>query len=86
MNQWRLRGAASADDAQSFLSANYLDQECSRIAERLVCSVRKRSITICTECEQNLQDDRTVAAPGECVAFVRLCGGPCVHMSLHAGP
>ena len=70
VNQWRLRGAASADDAQSFLSANYPDQECSRIAERLVCPVRKRSITICTECEQHVQDDRTVAAPG---SALRLC-------------
>ena len=70
VNQWRLRGAASAEDAQRFLSANYSDWECRCITERLVCPARKRSITICAECEQHVQEDFTMVGPG---SALRLC-------------
>ena len=70
VNQWRLRASAPADDAQSFLSAKYPDRVRSLIAERLVCPARKRSITICSECDQYVKEDRTVAAPG---IALRLC-------------
>ena len=50
--------------------ANYPDREVRRITESLVCPLRKRSITICAECKQHVQDDFTVAAPG---GHLRLC-------------
>ena len=70
VNQWRLRGAASAEDAQRFLVANYPDREVRRITESLVCPLRKRSITICEECEQHVQTDFILAAPD---SVLRLC-------------
>ena len=63
VNQWCLRGAASAQAALTFLSANYPDDECRRISEYLVCPARKRSVTICCACEQHVQEDSTLAAP-----------------------
>ena len=50
--------------------ANYPEREVERITESLVCPLRKRSITICAECEQHVQEDFTVAAPG---SALRLC-------------
>ena len=70
VNQWCLHGSASAEDAQKFLVANYRDRECRRIAESLVCPDRKRSITICMECEHHVQEDFTGAVPG---SALRLC-------------
>ena len=70
MNQWCLRGAASAQDALTFLSANYPVDECRCITEHLVCPARKRSVTICSACEQYVQEDSTLAAPE---GVMRLC-------------
>ena len=54
VNQWCLRGAGSAEDAQRFLVANYPDREVRLITDSLVCPLRKRSITICAECEEHV--------------------------------
>ena len=70
VNQWRLRGAASAEDATRFLSMNYPEDECRRITERRVCPERKRSATICHAWEEHVQDDKTLSPPG---GAMRLC-------------
>ena len=63
VNQWCLRGAASAQDALTFLAANYPEDECRRITEHLVCPARQRSVTICSACVQHVREDSTLAAP-----------------------
>ena len=85
VNQWCVRSDASAEDAQSFLVANYPEREVERITESLVCPQRMRSITFCAECKQHVQDDFTVAAPG---GVLRLCDHVVdpVFFCMHAGP
>ena len=56
--------------ALTFLSANYPDEECRCVTEHLVCPARKRSVTICSACEQYVQEDSTLAAPE---GVMRLC-------------
>ena len=63
VNQWCLRGAAPVEEAEKFLAVNYPEDACRRITEHLVCPARKRSITICFECEPHVGQDGTVAAP-----------------------
>ena len=43
-NQWRLGGAASAEEACRYVSANCPPAECKAITDRLVCTERKRTI------------------------------------------
>ena len=62
VNQWCLRGAASVEDALTFLARSYPDEECRRIREHLVCPARKRSVTICTEWAPHVGGDWTLAA------------------------
>ena len=63
-------GAASSDDACSYLSANYPEQEVNRIIERLVSESSKRSVTICGECGTYVGEDLLLAPPQD---EMRLC-------------
>ena len=69
-NQWRLGGAASPEDACSYLSANYPEQEVNRIIERLVSESSKRSVTICGECRVYVGEDLLLLPPQD---EMRLC-------------
>jgi len=70
VNQWRLQAAGSVEEARGYLAANYPPAECEAITNRLLCGDRKRSVTICTECQKHVGDDMVISAPqGE----MRLC-------------
>ena len=70
VNQWCLRGAASAQDALTFLFSNYPDDQCRRITEHLVCPAGRFN----SGCLRGWD------------ACMRLCGGSCIHMSENTGP
>ena len=53
-----------------FLSANYSPDECAAIVDRLVCPARRRSVTICHECQQYVGEDATLILSG---GDMRLC-------------
>ena len=55
-------GAASAEDAYSYLSAKYPEQEVDRIIERLGSASSKRSVTICGACETHAGEDLLLSA------------------------
>jgi len=58
------------EEARGYLAANNPPAECEAITNRLLCGDRKRSVTICTECQKHVGDDMVISAPqGE----MRLC-------------
>ena len=70
VNQWRLGGAASPEDACRYLYENYPEDEVKRILDRLVSKSSKRVITICGECGKYVGADLRLPAPED---EMRLC-------------
>ncbi len=63
VNQWRLKAAGSVEDARAYLEANYDPLECAAVMARLLCAERKRSVTICTECQKHVPENLVIPAP-----------------------
>ena len=63
-------GDVSVGDACRYLTANYPEDEVNRITQRLVCESRKRSVTICCDCEKYVSEDMRLPPPQ---GDMRLC-------------
>ena len=63
VNQWRLEAAASEEEAQLYLAANYAVEGRSAVARRLRCPERRGVLTICWDCYTHAGDDRVSPAP-----------------------